>query len=95
LAYIVRENIPFPIQMQVVPDDPDKRNYNVSFEKIQEKLGYRAKHTPAEGVREIYDALKTGAIAPEPHTYTVKWYNQILEAKALLDRVMIGGRLLS
>ncbi len=95
LAYIVRENIPFPIQMQVVPDDPDKRNYNVSFDKIRNKLGYQTLRTPAEGVREIYEALKTGVIAPDPHTYTVKWYNQILEAKALLDRVMIGGRLLS
>ena len=95
LAYVVRENIPFPIQMQVVPDDPDKRNYNVSFEKIRNKLGYETRHTPASGVREIYEALKTGAVSPDPHTYTVKWYNQILEAKALLDRVMINGRLLS
>jgi hypothetical protein len=95
LAYIVRENIPFPIQMQVVPDDPDKRNYNVSFDKIRKKLGYRAMHTPADGVREVYDALKSGLTAPEPHTYTVSWYKQILEAKALLDRVMIDGRLLS
>jgi nucleoside-diphosphate-sugar epimerase len=95
LAYIVRENIPFPIQMQLVPDDPDKRNYNVSFEKIQKRLGYKAVHTPADGVREVYEALKTGLTGPEPHTYTVKWYKQILEAKALLDRIMIGGRLLS
>lgn len=95
LAYIVRENIPFPLQMQVVPDDPDKRNYNVSFEKIRKALGYRAKHTAADGVREVYDALKTGRTGPDPHTYTVNWYKQLLEAKALLDRVMIGGRLLN
>jgi hypothetical protein len=81
--------------MQLVPDDADKRNYNVSFEKIQKKLGYQARRTPADGVREVYEALKTGLIGPEPYTYTVTWYRQILEAKALLDRVMIGGRLLS
>ena len=80
--------------MQLVPDDPDKRNYNVSFEKIRTKLGYQTTHTAADGAREIYEALKTGVIAPDPHTYTVKWYTQILEAKALLDRVMIDGRLL-
>jgi nucleoside-diphosphate-sugar epimerase len=95
LAYIVRENIPFPIQMQVVPDDPDKRNYNVSFDKIRTKLNYSTRYTPADGVREVYEALKTGLTAPDPHTYTVSWYKQILEAKALLDRVMINGRLLS
>jgi len=93
LAYIVRENIPFPIQMQVVPDDPDKRNYNVSFDKIQKQLGYAAKLSPAEGVREIYEALKMGRIGPDPYTYTVNWYRQILDAKALIDRVMINGRL--
>jgi nucleoside-diphosphate-sugar epimerase len=95
LAYIVRENIPFPVEMQVVPDDPDKRNYNVSFDKIRGRLGYAAKHTPADGVREVYEALKTGRTAPDPQTYTVGWYKQILEAKALIDRVTINGRLLS
>jgi nucleoside-diphosphate-sugar epimerase len=94
LAYIVRENIPFPIQMQVIPDDPDKRNYNVSFEKIRSKLNYSTKYTPADGVREVYEALKTGQTGPDPHTHTVTWYKQILEAKALIDRVMINGRLL-
>jgi len=95
LAYIVRENIPFPVEMQVVPDDADKRNYNVSFDKIRKRLGYAAKYTPADGVREIYEALKTGRTAPDPQTYTVSWYKQILEAKALIDRVTNNGRLLS
>lgn len=94
LAYIVRENLPFPIQMQVVPDDPDKRNYNVSFDKMRGKLGYTTQYTPADGVREIYEALKTGRTGPEAHTYTVNWYRQMLDAKALLDSVMINGRLL-
>jgi nucleoside-diphosphate-sugar epimerase len=95
LAYIVRENIPFPVEMQVVPDDPDKRNYNVNFDKIRSRLGYAAKYTPSDGVREVYEALKTGRTAPDPQTYTVNWYKQILEAKALIDRIMINGRLLN
>jgi nucleoside-diphosphate-sugar epimerase len=95
LAYIVRENIPFPVQMEVVPDDPDKRNYNVSFEKIKGQLNYQTKYSPTDGVREIYEALKMGTTSPEPYSYTVKWYNQIIAAKALIDRVMIDGRLLS
>ena len=94
LAYIVRENLPFPIQMDVVPDDPDKRNYNVSFEKIRRRLNYATQYTPADGVREIYEALKNGRTGPEAHTYTVNWYRQMLAAKALLDSVMMNGRLL-
>lgn len=94
IAYCVREAIPFPIEMQIVPDDPDKRNYNVSFDKFASVLGYSPSVTVAEGVKEIYEALKVGRIAAEPWTYTVAWYKGMLEAKALLDRVMINGRLL-
>ena len=94
LAYVVRENIPFPIELQVVPDDPDKRNYNVSFDKFTKALNYRAQMTPAGGVQEIYEALKTGRVSADPTTYTVSWYKKITEARQLLDRVMLNGRLL-
>jgi nucleoside-diphosphate-sugar epimerase len=94
LAYIVRENIPFPIELQVVPDDPDKRDYNVSFDKFAARLSYRPQQTPADGVREIYEALKHGTTSPDPTTYTVSWYRKINEAQRLLDSVMLNGRLL-
>jgi len=94
LAYIVRENIPFPIELQVVPDDPDKRDYNVSFEKLGKALSFRAEKTPADGVREIYEALKMGKTSADPTTYTVAWYKKIVEARQLLERVTLNGRLL-
>jgi nucleoside-diphosphate-sugar epimerase len=94
LAYIVRENIPFPIELQVVPDDPDKRDYNVSFDKFAKALSYRAEKTPADGVREIYEALKTGKTSADPTTYTVSWYKKIVEAQQLLNSVILNGRLL-
>ena len=94
LAYIVRENIPFPIELQVVPDDPDKRDYNVSFGKIEERLGYRSEISPEQGVREIYEALKTGRVTANPTTYTVAWYKKILEAQKLVESVTLNGRLL-
>src|SRR5262249_40690956 len=81
LAYIVRENIPFPIQLQVVSDDPDKRDYNVSFAKIQKVLQYSTERGPSDGVREIYEALKAGHTSADPTTYTVAWYKKILEAR--------------
>lgn len=94
VAYTVREAIPFPIDVQVVPDDPDKRNYNVSFDKIARVLDFHANVTPEQGVREIYEGLKTGVVSPEPWTQTVGWYRRLLEAKALVDRVLLNGRLL-
>jgi nucleoside-diphosphate-sugar epimerase len=94
LAYIVRENIPFPIELQVVPDDPDKRDYNVSFSKLRDRIGFRPEITPDQGVREIYEALKLGRISADPTTYTVAWYKKIMEAQRLVDSVALNGRLL-
>ena len=94
LAYIVRENIPFPIDLQVVPDDPDKRDYNVAFDKIHKVLGYHTRFTPADGVREIYEGLKNGQVTANPTTYTVAWYKKILEAQQLVESLTLNSRLL-
>lgn len=94
LAYVVRENIPFPIEIEVVPDDADKRNYNVSFEKIKNKLGFEPEYSPGYGVKEIYEALKHGTVDTEARSVTVKWYKHIIEAKNLADDLTIKGRLL-
>ena len=94
VAYTIREAIPFPIDIQVVPDDPDKRSYQVSFDKIERVLGHASRRRPEEGAREIYEALKMGRVQSEPWTQTVGWYRRLLEAKQLVDRVMLNGRLL-
>lgn len=94
LAYIVRENLPFRVEMEVVPDDPDKRDYNVSFDKVTKRLGYRAQVSPAEGVSEIYEALKNGTTSADPTSFTVGWYQKILEARDLIDQIVLNGRLL-
>lgn len=94
LAYIVRENIPFPIELDVVPDDSDARDYRVSFARAEQDLGFRVKSTPADGAREIYEALKLGRVDTGPKTITVKWYQHIMDAKRLVDGLAIDGRLL-
>ena len=94
LAYLVRETLPFQIQIDLAPDDPDQRNYHVSFEKIRDRLGFEAKTTVPQGVEEVYYALKTGATSDGPRTSTVSWYKTILEAKELLERVELDGRVL-
>lgn len=94
LAYLVRETLPFPLEIDVAPDDPDRRNYNVSFQKARGMLGFEAEISVADGIREIYDALKAGEIDAEANTSTVNWYRSILEAKSLIDSVMLDGRIL-
>ena len=94
LAYIVRENIPFPIELQVVPDDPDRRDYNVAFDKIQKVLGFQTRFTAADGVREVYEGLRNGLVTANPTTYTVGWYQKILEAQQLVESLTLNNRLL-
>jgi len=94
VAYIVREALPFPVEIEIAPDDPDKRNYHVSFEKLRAKLGFVPTVTIADGVREIYQAMKDGRLSQGPESSTVGWYRTIVQAQQLVDRVKLNGRLL-
>jgi nucleoside-diphosphate-sugar epimerase len=94
LAYLVREELPFPVDIEVAPDDADKRDYNVVFKKAEEKIGFKAEVGVTHGIKEIYLALKSGKVDVGPKTVTVQWYRNILEAKALLDSVLLDGRII-
>ena len=94
LAYIVRETLPFRIEIEVAPDDADRRDYNVSFDKIKRVLGFEAKYSISDGIREIYEALKSGQTEATAKTSTVAWYRTIIEADRLLNQVRLNNRLL-
>ena len=94
LAYLVREELPINIEIDVAPDDADKRDYNVVFEKARNKLNFIPKVSVADGIREIYSALKNGSVDTGPKTVTVSWYRNILDAKRLLDEVILDGRVI-
>jgi nucleoside-diphosphate-sugar epimerase len=94
LAYIVRETLPFRIEIEVAPDDTDKRDYNVSFDKIKRVLGFEVEQTIPDGIREVYEALKSGQTEATAKTSTVGWYRNIIEADRLLNQVRLNGRLL-
>jgi nucleoside-diphosphate-sugar epimerase len=94
VAYIVRETLPFRIDIEVAPDDADKRDYNVSFDKIRKVLAFNANVTVPEGIREIYESLKMGLVSATPETVTVGWYRSIIEAEKLLSRIKLNGRLI-
>jgi nucleoside-diphosphate-sugar epimerase len=94
LAYLVREELPINIEIDVAPDDADKRDYNVVFEKARNKLNFIPKVSVVDGIREIYSALKNGSVDTGPKTVTVSWYRNILDAKRLLDEVILDGRVI-
>ncbi len=90
IAQIVRDVVPYT-EVEVVPDDPDKRDYNVSFDKIGRVLDFRVEKTPYEGVVEIKQALERGKIDDGIHTRTVEYYRYLLEAERVIREVSYQG----
>jgi nucleoside-diphosphate-sugar epimerase len=94
LAYLVREQLPFPIEIDMAPDDADKRDYNVVFDKAKNILGFEAKVDITKGIQEIYQSLKKGIVDIGPKTVTVQWYRNIIDAKKLIDSVSLDNRII-
>ena len=94
LAYLVREQLPFPIEIDMAPDDADKRDYNVIFDKAKKILGFEAKVDITKGIQEIYQSLKKGIVDLGPKTVTVQWYRNIIDAKKLIDSVSLDNRII-
>jgi nucleoside-diphosphate-sugar epimerase len=94
LAHMVREQLPFPVEIEVAPDDADKRDYNVVFKKAKDKLEFKSEVGVSQGINEIHLALKSGKVDTGLKTITVQWYRNILEAKGLLDLIELNGRVI-
>ena len=94
LAYLVREQLSMNIEIDLAPDDADKRDYNVLFDKAFNQIGFKATTDVSEGISEIYKALKSGSVDTGQKTITVQWYRNILEAQKLLEQVTLNGRVI-
>jgi nucleoside-diphosphate-sugar epimerase len=63
-----------------IPDDPDKRSYNLSFKKIGEVLNFQPSRRVHEGIVEIKQALERGLVdSNDPTCFTLQWYKSIIE----------------
>lgn len=61
IGEIIKNNVP-GAEVQVLEKFEDKRSYNVSFEKIESILNYKAEKTIETGIKEISAALENGTI---------------------------------
>lgn len=93
LAYLVRENIPVKVEIDFAPDDADKRDYNVSFDKAK-KIGVLPEYSIEKGIIDIYRGIKLGKVETGTKTITVQWYKSILEANKLIETIKFKGRIL-
>lgn len=91
LAQFVLDVIP-NVQIHTIPDDPDKRTYNVSFDKINQVLGYKTKIQVHEGIVEIKQALEKGILNPDdPTCYTLQWYKSLLSWDQRIKELSYNG----
>jgi nucleoside-diphosphate-sugar epimerase len=94
LAQFVLDVIP-NVKVHKIPDDPDKRTYNLSFGKIKQRLGFEAQTKVHEGVVEIKQALDRGLISSDdPTAFTLQWYKALIEWDKRIDALRLDGRLL-
>lgn len=91
IAKLIKRVMP-TVELEVIPEDADKRTYNVSFEKLR-RLGLIARNDVEKGIREIKQALEEGLISDTIKTRTVKYYQYLIEADKLLDEVKYKGKL--
>jgi nucleoside-diphosphate-sugar epimerase len=94
LAFRVRDAIP-GTEVVHAPTDPDLRDYNVNFDKVQRVLDYSTKRTIDDGVKEILEALKEGRLDPdERRWYTLKQYLFLREAEKMYADIALDGHVL-
>lgn len=93
IAELVREVIP-ETKVIFVPDNPDKRNYNVNFDKIKKTFNFKPSMTIEEGIAEIRENLDSGNITPDDKTcYTLQWYQNLLEWEKRIDQLKYKNRI--
>lgn len=94
LANLVYEQIP-TAKIQIVPDYVDKRDYHLSFDKINKVLQYETEYTVVDGAQEVKEALIRELISMDDlATNTVLWYREMLEWNNRLEQLKLRGRLL-
>jgi nucleoside-diphosphate-sugar epimerase len=93
VANMIRDVVPYTT-VDVVPDDADKRNYSVRFDKIGNVLCFRVNHSAIEGAVEVKQAIEKGTIdIDDVRTSTVRFYKYLIEADRILSEVKINGKL--
>jgi nucleoside-diphosphate-sugar epimerase len=90
IAQMVREVLPYT-DVEMVPDDPDRRSYRVAFDKIRDVLGFEITRTPHEGIVEIKQALERGTVDDGIRSRTVDYYRYLLEAEQTVREVSYDG----
>lgn len=84
LARRVKEEIG-GVEIETIPEDPDKRDYNVDFSKIEKALGFKPQVDITEGVKEVADFVRQN---PKRGYDTSEFFN----VKRMLECLYASGK---
>jgi nucleoside-diphosphate-sugar epimerase len=94
LAYRVRDAVP-GTHVEIAGTDPDLRDYNVNFDKLERVLGWKPTRTIDDGIAEVLRALRTGVVDPDDRrSYTLKQYVFLAEVERAFGEMAIDGNVL-
>lgn len=62
--------------------NPDKRSYEVNFDKVSTVLGYKTEHSPASAVQEVVTALRDGLVPVDNH-WVIRWWVKLSKEEPL------------
>jgi len=84
----------FPsLSVEQTPDDPDKRNYKVTFSKIRDVLGFKTSRTVINSIVDIKNSLESGQIIDDLRTKTVNYYQHLIESDLILSKIKIKNKI--
>jgi nucleoside-diphosphate-sugar epimerase len=94
LAEFICDIIP-DVAVHVMPEDADKRSYNLSFEKVRRHLDFEPQVSVRQGILEIKQALDQGVVdGADPTCYTLQWYKSVMEWNQRIQEVAYNGAVL-
>jgi nucleoside-diphosphate-sugar epimerase len=92
LGEVVASTVPRHVTIEWY-GDPDHRSYRAAFDKV-EALGFKARLSAADGVRDIVEKLEAGELEKTPNTITLDWYKSLVEWNEIVQRVSLDGRMI-
>jgi nucleoside-diphosphate-sugar epimerase len=94
IAKKVKDQFPMA-ETLTIPDDPDRRSYSCSFDKINTLASKWCEPVTIEDhVDRMAKMLRDGTLKDEPPAYTLRWYTALIEWDKRLAEIRLDGRIL-
>lgn len=79
LAEAIHTTLPEPVTINWSPGDVDHRDYRVDATKAERVLGFTPRYSIVDGIREVFDAVRSGAVDRTFETITLDVYRELMK----------------